>query len=143
MWCPAASMGSRRASGGAGEQDTGLVMRWISVAPAGPFDVLDAGVRGLGASIGNPVGNEDFDGWPPGLDGGPQPPSLLHVGGQHVAAQDHLVLPGLMEVLHLEEPPELLLHPPGRRELVGGVVGGEYGLEPRPRPRREGVVSAS
>jgi len=50
-------MGSRRASGGAGEQDTGLVVGRISVSPGGPFDLFDAGVRGLGAGIGNPVGD--------------------------------------------------------------------------------------
>jgi hypothetical protein len=54
-------MGSRRASGGAGEQDTGLVVRRISVAPAGPFNVLDAGVRGLGTGIGDAVCDQHLD----------------------------------------------------------------------------------
>src|SRR5215207_4476009 len=117
-------MGSRRASGGAGKQDTGLVMRWISVSPTGPFDVLDAGVRGLGASIGDPVGDEDFDGWPPGLDGGPQPPRLLYVSGQHVAAQDHFLGAGLLDGVDGEEPPELFLDAPGAAESssVGSSV---------------------
>jgi hypothetical protein len=44
-------MGSRRASGGAGEQNTGLVVGWVPVSPTGAFDVLDAGVRCLGASV--------------------------------------------------------------------------------------------
>ena len=51
-------MGSRRASGGAGEQDTGLVVGRISVSPAGAFDLLDAGVGCFGAAVGDAGGNE-------------------------------------------------------------------------------------
>jgi hypothetical protein len=40
-------MGSRRASGGAGEQDTGLVVGWVAIPAAGPLDLFDGGVRGL------------------------------------------------------------------------------------------------
>jgi len=58
---PAWSMGSRRVLGGAGEQDTGLVMGRISVSAAGAFDVFDASVRGLGTGIGDVVGDQHLD----------------------------------------------------------------------------------
>ena len=80
--------------------------------------------------------------WPPPsqpscLDGGLQPPALLHLRGQHAAAQDHLLVSGLLHGLHLQEPPELLFHAPGSGQLVGGVVGGEYSLQPCPGLRGE------
>ena len=53
--------GLRRVSGGAGEQDTGLVVGRVSVSPAGAFDVFDAGVRGLGTGIGDAVGDQHLD----------------------------------------------------------------------------------
>jgi hypothetical protein len=50
------------------------------------FDLLDAGVRCFGASVGDAGPDEHLDGGPPGLDGVSEPPGLVHVGGDHVAA---------------------------------------------------------
>jgi len=66
---PAWSMASRHRPGGAGGQDTGLVVGGISVSPADAFDLLDAGIGGLGASIGDAGPNEHLDVRPPRLDG--------------------------------------------------------------------------
>src|SRR5829696_10228482 len=135
-------MGSRRASGGAGEQDTGLVVGWVSISPPSAFDVLDAGVRCLCASVGYPAGDQHLDGGPPSLHGRPEPPGLLHVGSQYVAAQDHLLVAGLWDRAGVEEPPELFFDTPGGGELIGGVVAGEHGVETGSSAGRQGVVAA-
>ena len=81
---------------------------------------------------------------PPGLDGVPQPPGFVHVGGDHVAAQDHLLAGALVSTpVTREESPELFFDAPGRRQLVGRVVAGEHRLQPGLRPgRRQRVVAA-
>src|SRR5215217_7950815 len=135
-------MGSRRASGGAGEQDTGLVVGGISVSPASTFDLLDAGVRCFGASVGDAGPDEHLDGEPPGLDGVPEPPGLVHVGGDHVAAQDHLLSVVAVSLKKKEKSAELFFDAPGRRQLLGGVVDGEDVIEAGPGPGRQRVVAA-
>ena len=48
----------------------------VAVPPTRPFQLLDAGIRGLGPGIGHAGDQEDFDLGPPGVDGFPQPPGL-------------------------------------------------------------------
>src|SRR4051812_44277339 len=64
---------SCRASGGTGEQDMSAVVGGIAVAAAGALDVLDRGVRGLGAGVGDAGDEQHLDRVPPGVDGGPEP----------------------------------------------------------------------
>ncbi len=58
---------------GVAEQDAGLVVGVVAVAAPGPLDVLDGGVRGLGAGVGHAG---DLDGGPPGGAGGGVPVGL-------------------------------------------------------------------
>jgi len=51
----------------------------VSEPAAGAFDVLDGGVGGLGAGVGDASDDEDFDLGPSGVDGVPQPVGLGHV----------------------------------------------------------------
>ena len=53
-----------------------MVVGVVAVAASCPLDVLDGGVRGFGAGVGDPAGDEHLDGWPPGVQGGPEPVGL-------------------------------------------------------------------
>jgi hypothetical protein len=82
--------------------------------------VFNAGVRCFGTRIGDPVLDQHLDGRPPGLDGGAEPPRLLHVSGHDVTTQDHLLGAGLLDGSDVEEPPELFLDAPGCGQLAVG-----------------------
>lgn len=76
------------------QEDTGLVVALVSESSPGSLDVLDPGVGGLGAGVGDTGDDRDLDLWPPRADRVPQPGGLGHVRGQDVGAQAHLLVLG-------------------------------------------------
>jgi hypothetical protein len=105
-------MGSRCASGGAGEQDTGLVVPRISISASGAFDVFDVGVGSFGAGVGDALLDEHFDLGPPGSTVCQSRQLSSMSGGEHITAQDHLLVPGSFQISTGEEPSELFFDPP-------------------------------
>lgn len=66
-------------------------------------DLLDAGARGLGSGVGDAGDDEDFDGRPPGLDGGQEPVGLGHRCQGDGVDQDGPALLGPLEGVGLQE----------------------------------------
>ena len=69
----------------------------VSVSPPSSFDVLDAGVRGLGAAIGNPVGiSTSTAGHQASMVAQRRQVSSMF-SGHHVTTHDHLLGAGLLD----------------------------------------------
>src|ERR1035437_7441033 len=98
----------------------------VSVATSGPLDVLDGGVRSLGAGVGDTVDNEDLDRWPPAAQGVPEPVGFVYVRHLDMVAQAHLLLVGVSETGAGQQAPQLLLRTLGGGELPGRIIGGEH-----------------
>jgi hypothetical protein len=97
---------------------------------AGAFDLLDAGVRGLGASSDARCLNEDLkDRRPAAMVAQSRQPSSPTGGPAH-KAQDHLLVLGLADDLDLQQPFGAALSP----SSSGGVVAAEHLLGPGPGP---------
>lgn len=102
-----------------------MVVGVVAVAAPGPLDVLDGGVRGFGAGVGDPGGDEYLDGRPPGVQCVPQPTGLGGVGGVHPVFEAGLGLTGGVEDDGLQDESEAFFDAPGGGEFAGGVVGSE------------------
>src|SRR5699024_5791506 len=111
-------------------QDTGLIVVVVAVATAGALDVLDAGVRGLGAGVGHAGCDERFDLVPPRVDGVPQCPGFGHIRGEHGDPQLPACGGGRLDVVAGQQHPGVFFDGPGSTDLIGGVITIKDVLEP-------------
>lgn len=68
--CPVVDLGASACPPQAPGQNTGLVVGLIAVSPSGALDLLDRGVGGLSAGVGNACTQEYLDLVPSLRDGG-------------------------------------------------------------------------
>lgn len=102
------------------------------------IEVFAASVRG----VGDAGDDEGLDLVPPGVDGLPQPPGLVHVRAEHGHPEHPAGVVGCVEVGARQQEPQAFLHGPGCADLVGGIIDAQHMLEAMLGPDAEPVAGA-